>query len=185
MKTCKHAAIGAVLAVFCVAGAHAAVTGATANGLGLRETAHIAAPPGKVYAALIEPSRWWSSEHTFSGNAANMSFDARAGGCWCEKLPHGGSVLHMTVVYVDPGKTLRLRGALGPFQGMAVDGAMTWTLEPANGGTDITMTYDLGGFVDGGFQDMAPKVDGVLGEQIGRLQTFIETGSPDAATAKQ
>jgi hypothetical protein len=47
------------------------------------------------------------------------------------------------------------------------------------------MTYDLGGFVDGGFQDMAPKVDGVLGEQIGRLQTFIETGSPDAATAKQ
>jgi hypothetical protein len=62
---------------------------------------------------------------------------------------------------------------------------MTWTLEPANGGTDVTMTYNLGGFVDGGFQGMASGVDGVLGEQIARLQTFIEIGSLDAATTKQ
>jgi uncharacterized protein YndB with AHSA1/START domain len=185
VKTYICAVIGAALAASCIVGARADVISATASGLALRETAHVAAPPGKVYAALIEPFRWWSSEHSFSGSAANMSLDAKAGGCWCENLLHGGSVLHMTVVYVDPGKTLRLRGALGPFQGMAVDGAMTWTLEPANGGTDVTMTYNLGGFVDGGFQGMASGVDGVLGEQIARLQTFIEIGSLDAATTKQ
>jgi len=68
---------------------------------------------------------------------------------------------------------------------MAVDGAMTWSLKSAGGGTDIVLVYNLGGFVDGGFQAMAPNVDAVLAEQITRLKQFIDTGSPDAAKAKQ
>lgn len=185
MGALKLAVTGAALAAISIASAHAAVTSATANAMAVNETAHVAGSPDKVYAALIQPSRWWSSDHTFSGDAANISLDAKAGGCWCEKLRDGGSVQHLTVVYADPNKKLRLRGALGPFQGMAVDGAMTWTLAPANGGTDVTMTYNLSGSVDGGLQSMAPAVDGVLGEQISRLKQFIETGSPDAAKPKQ
>lgn len=185
MGALKLAVIGAALAAISIANAQAAVTSATASELALSETAHVAASPDKVYAALIHPSRWWGSEHTFSGKAANMSLEAKAGGCWCEKLPRGGSAQHMTVVYVDPGKKLRLRGALGPFQGMAVDGAMTWTIEPADGGSDVTVTDNLSGSVDGGFQSLAPTVDGVLGEQIARLKQFIETGSPDGAKPKQ
>jgi hypothetical protein len=174
-----------MLAAICIGGAHASVVSATTSGLALRETVHVSASPDKAYAALIRPSLWWSSEHTFSGNASNLSLDAKAGGCWCETLPGGGSVLHLTVVYADPGRILRLRGALGPFQGMAVDGAMTWSLKSAGGGTDIVLVYNLGGFVDGGFQAMAPKVDAVLAEQIARLRQFIDTGSPEAAKAKQ
>ena len=184
MRALKPVVTGAALAAISIASAHAAVTGASANALALSETVHVAAAPGKVYAALIRPSRWWSSDHTFSGNAANMSLDARAGGCWCEKLPGVGSVQHMTIIYADPGKKLRLSGALGPFQGMAVDGVMTWTLAPSDGGTDVTMTYSLSGAVDGGFQSMGPAVDGVLGEQITRLKQFIEAGSPGVAKPK-
>ena len=92
--------------------AHAAVTDSAPNGFALTETVHIAAPRDKVYAALLEPSRWWSSAHSFSGNAANMTLDARAGGCWCETLPNGGSAQHLTVVNVKPGETLRLKGYL-------------------------------------------------------------------------
>ena len=97
---------------------HGTVSDVAANGFTLKIDAHIAAPPDKVYAALIEPARWWSSDHTFSGDAKNLHLEAKAGGCWCETLPRGGSVLHLLVVYIDPGKAIRLRGALGPFQGL-------------------------------------------------------------------
>ena len=70
------------------------------NGFEVRETVHVAAPADKAFAALLQPARWWSSEHTFSGNAANLVLDARAGGCWCENLPDGGTVEHLHVVYV-------------------------------------------------------------------------------------
>src|SRR3984893_5474554 len=111
------------------------VSDVASNGVTSKIDTHIAASPDKVYAALIEPARWWSSDHTFSGDANNLHLEARAGGCWCETLPNGGSVMHSTVVYVNPGKTLRLRGALGPLQELAVTGALTWKLEPAPDGT--------------------------------------------------
>jgi uncharacterized protein YndB with AHSA1/START domain len=159
--------------------ANAAVTDQSTTGFELQETAHIAASPDKVYAALIDPARWWSSDHTFSGSAANLSLDARAGGCWCEKLPGGGSVLHLTVVDADPGKTLRLRGALGPFQGTGMDGAMTIALKPNGQGTDLTLTYDIGGYFKGGFGPLPQGADGVLADQVARLKHLVETGSPD------
>ena len=83
-----------------------------------------------VYGALTEGvGKWWNPDHTYSGDAKNMSFEATAGGCLCEQLPGGGSVEHMHVVFVEPRKTLRLSGGLGPLQEMAVNGAMTFQLE--------------------------------------------------------
>ncbi len=87
------------------------------GGFTVRTTVHVAAPADKVYAALVQPARWWNSEHTFSGDARNLSLDAQPGGCFCETLKNGGGVRHQTVVYVDPGRVLRLRGPLGPAAG--------------------------------------------------------------------
>ncbi len=176
-----HAAGGAVLAlVLILAGrASAKVADAAPNGFTLVESAHFAAASDKVYAALIAPQRWWSSKHTFSGDAANMSLDAKAGGCWCESLSGGGSVLHMTVVYAAPGKALRLRGSLGPFQTMAAEGAMVWTLAPKNDGTDVTLTYAVAGYAKDGFISISQAADGVLGQQLARLKHYVETGSPE------
>jgi uncharacterized protein YndB with AHSA1/START domain len=161
--------------------AYAAIDNVGAAGFSLAETAHIAATPDQVYAALVVPSRWWSSAHTFSHDAGNLTLDAKAGGCWCETLPGGGSVQHLVVVYAAPGHALRLRGALGPFQGMGVDGALTVSLKANAGGTDVTMVYALGGYAKDGFADLAKAGDGVLGEQLERLKRAAETGSPDAA----
>ena len=72
----------------------------------------------------------------FSKSAANLTLDAKAGGCWCETLPDGGSVEHLVVVFADPGKTLVMRGALGPLQGLGVEGALSIVLKPAGDGTD-------------------------------------------------
>jgi uncharacterized protein YndB with AHSA1/START domain len=173
----RPALAAAVLA--CSAAGHAAAEVVSAGGAGfeVRETAHIAASADKVYGALLIPAHWWSSDHTFSHSAANLVLDARAGGCWCETLPNGGSVEHLRVVYLAPGKVLRLRGALGPLQGMGVDGAMTWSLKSAADGTDLSVTYAIGGYNKDGFEELSKGVDHVLGEQLERLRKLVE-GAP-------
>jgi uncharacterized protein YndB with AHSA1/START domain len=154
--------------------ASAEVVTAVANGFEIHETAHTSASPDKVYAALLSPAHWWNPEHTFTGNAANLSLDARAGGCWCETLPGGGSVEHLRVVYAQPGKLLRLRGALGPFQGLAVDGVMTWSVKSVAGGSDISFTYVVGGYAKDGLAGMADMTDKVLGDQVERLKKLVD-----------
>jgi hypothetical protein len=166
---------GAALAALLIGGsAPAEVQSVGANGFELKESVHVAAGADKVFAAILQPSRWWSSDHTFSGSAANLTLDARVGGCWCEKLPDGGSVEHLRVIYFAPGKMLRLRGALGPFQGFAVDGVMTFAVKSSAGGTDIVLTYAIGGYAKDGFDNLSKGADQVLGAQIERLRKLIE-----------
>ncbi len=175
-----HALAGLAVACALICPAQAAVKDAAANGFSVGAVVHFAAAPDKVYGALIVPGKWWSSQHTFSKNAANLTLDAKAGGCWCETVPGGGSVQHLIVVYAQPGSALVLRGPLGPLQGLGVDGALTVELKAAGGGTDLTYTYNVGGYLKDGLSSWAPPVDGVLGEQFGRLKAFVETGSPDS-----
>jgi hypothetical protein len=158
--------------------AAADVVSVAGNGFEVRETVHTAASADKAYAALLQPAHWWSSDHTFSGNAANLVLDARAGGCWCETLPGGGSVEHLRVVFVSPGKAVRLRGALGPFQGLAVDGVMTWSVKGGAEGADISITYAIGGYNKDGFDELSKAADHVLGEQLERLKKLLDGEAP-------
>jgi uncharacterized protein YndB with AHSA1/START domain len=188
MMIASRLVTGAALAAILGAAAHPAaaeVVNVAANGFEVRETVHIAASSDKVYAALLMPAHWWNSEHTFSGNAANLSLDARAGGCWCESLPGGGSVEHLRVVYVSPGKVLRLRGALGPFQALPVDGVMTWSVKSAADGSDVSVSYAIGGYIKDGADDLSKAADRVLGEQMDRLKKSVEgpAGGGDAPRA--
>ena len=155
----------------------------TTAGFLVRNTAAINAPPAKVYAALTDGvGRWWDPAHTFSHDSRNLSVDAKPGGCFCERLPDGGGVQHMSVVYVSPGKLLRLTGAIGPLQEAALSGTMTWNLLPAGSGTTVELSYTVGGFRAGGFRDIASVVDGVLHGQLARLKALVETGRPDGGS---
>lgn len=158
--------------------ANAAVVDITPAGFDIQQTVHIAACPAKVYAALIVPAKWWNSEHTFSQNAAHLSLSAKAGGCFCEKWAQG-SVEHAVVVDAEPGRVLRLRGALGPFQGSGVASALTFTLKAADGGTDVMLDNSIGGYMKGGFANWPTLADVMLAEQMARLKKLIETGSPE------
>lgn len=181
----RSAAIGAAVAFVLLLtqalSSRAEVIEASPSGFALSRTIHIAATPDRVYAALIQPARWWNAQHTFSGSAANLTMDARAGGCFCETW-NGGSVQHLIVADAEPGKTLRLRGALGPFQAQGVSGSLTFTLKSSNGGTDLTLDNIMGGFMKGGFAKWPPLADSMLADQMIRLKRYIETGSPDAST---
>jgi uncharacterized protein YndB with AHSA1/START domain len=177
----KHVALGigvtaALLAMNC-AGSRAAVLDQQPNGFSIEETAHIAATPDAVYATLIHPEKWWNSSHTFSHDAANLSLDAKAGGCLCEALPGGGSVQHLIVVYADPAHTtLRLRGPMGPFQGLGVDGALTISLKTDNGGTALVLDNNYGGYIKGGWGQWPAAADAMMTDLVAHLKTFAETG---------
>ena len=68
--------------------------GVAAHGFSIRHVVEVAAPPARVWDALIQPGRWWDPAHTWSGEARNLRIEPRPGGCFCEDLPDGG-VRHM------------------------------------------------------------------------------------------
>jgi hypothetical protein len=149
------------------------------NGFVLKHTATIDAPPAHVYNTLVtDVGKWWDPEHTYSGDASNLSIEARAGGCFCERLERQGSIQHAAVIYAAPGSALRLSGGLGPLQETGVSGSLTFGFVEKDGRTILTMTYAVGGYHPGGLDKIAPLVHSVLSAQLTRLQTFIESGSP-------
>jgi uncharacterized protein YndB with AHSA1/START domain len=167
--------LAAVILALAAAGPAAAeLKSVTPNGFEVVSIATIAAPADRVYAALGEVGHWWSPSHTFSRDAANLSIELRAGGCFCERLKDGGSVQHLQVIYAATGQGLRLRGALGPLQTEGVDGTLSWTLKPGEGGTSVALSYVLGGYIRSGMEQWAPKVDRVLDEQLQRLKSYVE-----------
>lgn len=163
-----------LLTISSTAPAFADVVDSGPGGFTTRTTVTVNAPAAKAYAALTKIGSWWSKDHTWSGDASNLSLDARVSGCFCEKLP-GGGVQHMTVIYADAGKQLRLSGGLGPLQDLAVTGVMTFAFTEANGKTTIDVTYKVGGYMAGGLNALAKPVDGVVAEQVMRLKQYVES----------
>ena len=180
MRACLIATT--VLGVLSVAGtARAEIVSAGPSGFSLRHTAEAPnVPPPMIWAALSDIAKWWDPEHTYSGDARNLSLDPYVRGCFCEKLSLYAGIEHGTVVYAQPAKTLRVNGALGPLQEFGVNGVMTWQIESAAGGSRITFTYNVGGFADRPLADWAPIVDEVLGGQLQRLARYVTNGNPEA-----
>jgi uncharacterized protein YndB with AHSA1/START domain len=168
------------LSIFSIGPAAAAVTDSGANGFTVKISVIIHAAPEEVYQKLVHNvGEWWSPEHTFSGDAHNLTIDDKPMGCWCEKLTTGGA-RHMEVVLAAKGKALVLSGGMGPLQSMAVSGAMSFDFTPDKGGTKVDLTYAVGGYLAAGLNTLAGPVDGVLTAQMTRLKNFVELGRAEA-----
>lgn len=136
--------------------------------------------PEQAWERLVDVASWWHPEHTWGGRAEGMRLEPVAGGCLCEDLPEG-SVQHLQVVYAHPGRLLRLRGALGPLQSMALTGAMSFALEPREaGGSALSLRYAVAGWHPDGLTELAGAVDAVLGMQLERYAQLdgAEGGAP-------
>jgi hypothetical protein len=160
-------------------GAKAEVVDQSDQGFESRHVVTLAVPPSRVRAAVLDIGKWWNPEHSWSGKAKNLSIDL-AKGCFCEVWA-GGYVRHMSVVYLDQS-SLRLSGALGPLQFTGASGHLAFTFAKGSdpNSTQLTVTYDVGGYAKGGLaKQWAKPVDGVIGEQIGRLKALVETGHPN------
>ena len=162
------------------ASAQAEVLNAAPNGFTVRHEVAIESDRFTVFESAVgSVGQWWSSDHTVSGDAANMSMTTTVPGCFCETLGPGAGLVHMTVSFVNPGVMIRLTGGLGPLGLMGVSGNMTWEFEEAESGTIVVLQYAVGGYMDGGLDTVAPAVDGVLGEAMNRLKSYVESGDPE------
>ncbi len=160
--------------------AHAEVKTVTDSGFNIVHIAEVAAEPDIIWKRLIAPRDYWSKAHSWSGTSEGFYIDAQANGCFCElfqemgadgKIKTTGSVEHMRVIFAQPGKVLRMQGALGPLQSEAVLGTLTVAIEPlkAGGGSKISFSYVVGGYMRYKTSEIAPAVDKVLGEQFKSL----------------
>jgi hypothetical protein len=153
------------------------VVDSSANGFNLKTTLMINVAPDEVYRLLVHNiGDWWDSGHTYSGDSHNLTIEDKPMGCFCEKLPNRGSVRHMEVVFLAPGKTLGLTGALGPLQTIAAAGNMRIELSAAPGGTKLDLTYAVIGYTPKGMNTWAAPVDSVLSAQFVRLKAYAEGG---------
>lgn len=158
----------------------AEVTATGPGGFVLTQEVTIAAERVDAWqAAVNDVGLWWSDDHTISGSAAAMAIDPRPLGCFCEALPNGGGVVHLTVTFVNTQVLLRMTGGLGPLGLMGVDGNMTWEFFDADEGTRVRFTYAVGGYSPDGLDKIAGAVDYVIGEALLRLKAYVETGEAD------
>jgi hypothetical protein len=152
--------------------AAAEVMSASSNGFEVRQTVNLVVPPADAFDAFRNIGAWWDPEHTYSGDAANLSLALVPGGCFCERLPKGGGVEHMRVAYIEPGKHVVLTGALGPLLYEAVTGVMDVQVKTIAGGAQLTLDYKAAGFAKGGADKLAAAVDSVLAAQMKRYRAY-------------
>ena len=162
-----------LLSAATAAPALAAVESANADGFVVRHEVVVPGDRAHAFADVIHPERWWSDAHTWSGSAANLSLDPRAGGCWCEKWAKGEAE-HGVVIRVLADENLRVRAAFGPLQEMALNGVFDLTLaDVEGGGTRIVATFRVNGPASANLDKLAAPVDGVIGEQVERLRAKL------------
>ena len=157
----------------------AEVADSSTTGFAVKTSVTIQASPAEVYRRLVHNvADWWNPQHTFSGDARNLSIEEKPMGCFCETLPDRGAVRHMEVLRFAPGKTLVLSGALGPMQSLAAAATMTIQLSPGDAGTKVEVTYSVAGYLAEGMNTWAAPADFVVTEQFTRLKNYVEHGSP-------
>jgi hypothetical protein len=185
------AGFGAGLAVLATPAA-AEVVKVHPSGFIVRHEVEVAADSKAVWLALINPDKWWRKEHTWSGDAVNLSLAPSAGGCFCERIPEvdepgrftlEGSVEHMRVIQSQPEAALRLRGALGPLQSEPVTGILTIAITRIDGGTRLVWEYNVAGYMRYEIPVISRAVDGVIGLQAKALAELL--GPAEAVEAAE
>ena len=159
--------------------ASAEVVQMSATGFETTQSITIDKPINQVWPVLRNPQKWWSKEHTYSDDSANLYLDGQALGCFCERLADGGSIAHAQILYIQPPRMIRMTGGLGPLQAEAVTGTLTWALaREGESATRVTFTYIVAGTIRGGAEAIAPKVDEVLAVQLLGLKSAAESAPP-------
>ena len=173
------ARFAATIILLCPAWAFAEVADSSTDGFTVKASVTIQASQDEVYRRLVHNiGDWWNPQHTFSGDARNLTIDEKPMGCFCETLPGQGAVRHMEVLRFMQGKTLVLSGAIGPLQSLAAAATMTIQLSPGDTGTTVDVTYAVSGYLASGMDAWAAPVNSVVSEQFSRLKNFVEHGSP-------
>ncbi len=140
----------------------------------------IDAPPAKVWEALVgEATGWWLRAFYAGGDkATSFVIEPHLGGFayeqWGDETT-GSRHAWYQVVAIDPGKMLRLSGAIAPSFGGPASTMLELTLEPRKDGTALRI-------LDGAWGAVGEAMESSMGDGWRQmftdgLKAFIETGS--------
>lgn len=153
---------------------HAEVVSTSATGFRLQHEATSPLAPDALWARLMEPATWWDGDHSYSGDAANLSLGDKAGDYWREDWAEG-SVIHGQILVVKSGEELLLSAPFGPL--VETGAACVWKIQiqpSEDGGTVITSTHLIAGSPGTGLEELAGPVDFVMSNGINRLAAAPE-----------
>lgn len=176
----KIASLLAGLMIAAAVPASAEVVQTSASGFQLRSVAVLEeAEAHEAWSALSRWGEWWSSAHTYSGDAAHLTLAMQAGGCLCEVWP-GGQIEHARVLLAWPEQgLLRMNAPFGPLQAQPVTAILTYSIRTRDeGGVEVIQTLAVGGG-DETTAAMAEGVDFVMSQGLTRYERFVETGAAD------
>jgi DNA-binding transcriptional ArsR family regulator/uncharacterized protein YndB with AHSA1/START domain len=110
----------------------------------------IAAPPGRVWQALVEQTTQWWRRDFYVGKAARaFVIEPRPGGRMYEDWGDGAGMVWMNVIEVDPPRVLQLAGHLTAAFGGPANTHLRLTLESrGKGGTLLRLSEHAFGRVD-------------------------------------
>lgn len=163
------ACLVALLALSLSVSAHAEIVSSSDTHFVLRHEGQSTRSVDEMWQRLTEPATWWHPDHTFSGDAKNLSLEPHAGGLWSEKW-EGGSVAHGRVLTVQAGKLLRMDAPFGPLQQLGAYTVWTITLSAADtGGTVVVFDEVSSAPPDTKMDEIAQAVDFVKTEAMSRL----------------
>lgn len=150
------------------------VNASAADGFQIQIIRELSCSSDEAYRRLVgSVSQWWDSDHTYTGDSGNMAFDLDQY-CLLEKLPSGGFVRHMEIVFHQPGNRLRISGGMGPLQELGVSGTMSFSFHTQEEQTQVSLTYHVCGSSLQQLDQLAPVVDRVLSLQMDRFKKYCE-----------
>lgn len=132
----------------------------------------IAAPPERVWKALVEETgRWWHKDFYAGQNPRGFILEPRLGGRMYEDWGDGAGAVWYTVTEIDPPRSLGLFGTIGTEFGGPATSILRIVLEPSGAGTRFRLS-------DAEFRRVTEKTRGVLDEGwrtlFGELKRWVE-----------
>lgn len=183
LRALLRGALASAIAAFTVipSSASAEIVARSEAGFAIIHIGDVAAQPDEIWRNVLLPNKWWSKDHSFSGDSKNFYLEPKISGCFCELLPAAsdaqknvGEVEHMRIIHIDRNRTLRMRGALGPLQSEAVNGTLTIAIKSNGDGTSkLSFSYVVGGYMRYDITKISPLIDAVIGEQFANLVKLL------------
>lgn len=131
----------------------------------------IDATPKRVWSSLLDANSWFQFSDA-PEERSKQNLDLRPGGLWTSKFADGTEMLMGTVVYIEPGKLLRVAGQLG-LTHLPVNSVIIFELQPKPDGksTLLRVGTRMFGYMD---PDVKKRYKGGWKQLLERLKDIAE-----------
>lgn len=133
----------------------------------------IDAPPAKVWAALVKIDNWFRFDPSVPRGGGGAKLELWPGGRFYAERADGSASLHAIVTHIEPGKLLRMGGAMG-LTHLPASHVFIFELQPRDRdkGTLLRLCQRSFGYMDA---DVKKRYGGGWKQLLAQLKEFVES----------